>query len=200
MIYSLNGVLTYTDLTTAVIDCGGVGFKCAVTVNTQKKLPKIGEKVFLYTCLNVREDAMDLFGFYDPEEMTCFKMLISVNGVYPKAALSVLSELTAGRLAAAIAAGDSKALTKAQGVGAKIAQRIVLELKDKIKNTVSADKEAVSDAAVPNDASAVSEAVAALVSLGYSQSEAASAVSGLDSSLSVEDLIMQALRFLARQV
>ena len=202
MIYSVNGTLIFTDLNTAIIDCGGVGFKCITTLSTLKRLPKTGSKIMLYTYLSVREDAMDLYGFYDTEELECFKMLISVNGVGPKAAISILSELSPGKLALAIASGDSKALTKAQGIGAKIGQRITLELKDKMKAVVSSSQSdgIAAVEAVSSDGSSAAEAVSALVSLGYSQSEAALAVSKLDVAQPVEDIIMQALRSLARQV
>ena len=202
MIYSVKGTLIFTDLNTAVVECGGVGFKCVTSLSTLKRLPKTGSEVMLYTYLNVREDAMDLFGFYDIEELECFKMLVSVNGVGPKAAVSILSELTPGKLALAVASGDSKALTKAQGIGAKIGQRITLELKDKMKTILpSSQSEGIAAVeAVSSDGSSASEAVSALVSLGYSQSEAALAVSKLDMTQPVEEIIMQALRSLARQV
>ena len=202
MIYSVKGTLIFTDLNTAVVECWGVGFKCVTSLSTLKRLPKTGSEVMLYTYLNVREDAMDLFGFYDIEELECFKMLVSVNGVGPKAAVSILSELTPGKLALAVASGDSKALTKAQGIGAKIGQRITLELKDKMKTILpSSQSEGIAAVeAVSSDGSSATEAVSALVSLGYSQSEAALAVSKLDMSQPVEEIIMQALRSLARQV
>lgn len=202
MIYSVKGILICTDLNSAVIECSGVGFKCVTSLNTLKRLPKTGAEVMLYTYLSVREDALDLFGFYDTEELECFKLLISVNGVGPKAAVSILSELTPGKLALAIASGDSKALTKAQGVGAKIGQRITLELKDKMKAMVPTEQAdgIAAVAAVSSDTVSAAEAVSALVSLGYTQSEATLAVSKLDVSQSVEDIIMQALRALARQV
>lgn len=203
MIYSVRGELLYTDATTAVVECGGVGFKCITSLNTLKRIPSVGSEVFLYTYMSVREDAMDLFGFVDKEELECFKMLISVNGVGPKAAVSILSELTPGKLALAIASGDSKALTKAQGVGPKLAQRIALELKDKLKNVVPSaggQTDSIIAAASPETGGVAAEAVSALVSLGYTQSEAALAVSKLDLSLTVEEIIMQALRSLARQV
>lgn len=203
MIYSVRGELLCTDVNTAVVECGGVGFKCITSLNTLKQLPQAGSEVLLYTHMSVREDAMDLFGFADKEELECFKMLITVNGVGPKAAVSVLSELTPGKLALAIASGDSKALTKAQGIGAKIGQRITLELKDKLKNVVSSvqnQTESIIAAASPETGGVAAEAVSALVSLGYTQSEASLAVSKTDLSLTVEEIIMQALRSLARQV
>ena len=133
MIDSLHGTLIHTEPGVAVVECGGVGFKCMVSQNTQRTLPPNGEKVKIFTLLNVREDALDLFGFASRNECGCFKMLTSVTGVGPKAALSILSELSPEQVAMAAASGDSKALTRASGVGPKLAQRIVLELRDKVK-------------------------------------------------------------------
>ena len=131
MIYSVNGVVDAIEPNLAVIDCGGVGYACRTTSNTLAML-KTGEKAKLYTFLSVREDAAELFGFYDFSELNCFKMLISVSGVGPKAALSILSGMTPQAFALCVAAGDSKLLTSAPGIGKKIAERIVLELKDKV--------------------------------------------------------------------
>ena len=130
MIYSLDGTLTYFDQNFAVVSCGGVGFKCFTTLTTLQSLPGVGKPVQLFTYLSVREDALDLYGFATTAELDCFKLLISVNGVGPKAALAILSELSADRLAVCIAGGDAKSLTRAPGIGKKIAERIVLELKD----------------------------------------------------------------------
>ena len=192
MIYSVTGTLIHMDATTAVVECGGVGFKCLTTLNTLKQLGPAGGKVTLYTYLNVREDALDLFGFFGETELACFKMLISVSGVGPKAALSILSELSPEKLALCIATGDSKSITRAQGV--------VLELKDKLAKGLpeqfsSPELEA---AGAANAAGPAAEAVSALVMLGYAQSEASVAVGKLDSSLPVEELIKRALKVLAR--
>lgn len=194
MIYSLNGKLTYTDPTTAVIECGGVGYGCRVTYNTLRELPEIGSNAFLYTYMNVREDAVDLFGFYTKEELESFKLLTSVNGVGPKVAISILSELSSNALAVAVSSGDTKTITLAQGVGPKMAQRIVLELKDKIGGDLSA----VEDTSVGSFANSEikTEAVSALVTLGYSQSEAQSAVSKCDLSKTTEQIIKDALKYL----
>lgn len=195
MIYSLNGIVSHVEPGFAVIECGGVGFKCQTTANTLKKLPKLGETAQLYTYLNVREDALDLFGFADSSELACFKMLISVSGVGPKAALSILSEITPEKFALYVASGDSKSLTKAQGVGNKIAQRIVLELKDK----VSSEQASLGFANTPVSASGnAEEAVNALMVLGYSRSEASLAAAKADASLPVEEIIRQSLRLLAK--
>ena len=197
MIYSLNGLLTHIEAGIAVIECGGVGFKCFTTANTIKRLPKIGEKVMLYTHLNVREDALDLFGFYDGKELSCFKLLVSVNGVGPKAALSILSEATPERFALYVASGDSKSLTRAQGIGVKLAQRIVLELRDKVS---SGQELGFGDEniGVSSASGSSEEAVNALEVLGYSRSEASVAVGRCDGSMSVEDIIRQALKTIVR--
>ncbi|HEX2937376.1 MAG TPA: Holliday junction branch migration protein RuvA [Ruminiclostridium sp.] len=197
MIYSVSGILTHVEPGFAVIECGGVGFKCLTTSNTIGKLPKTGEKTRLYTYLNVREDALDLFGFADDRELQCFKMLITVSGVGPKAALSVLSEMTPEKFALYVASSDSKALQRAQGIGVKTAQRIVLELKDKVSGEQAAlgfKQEELPVSASGN----IEEAISALMVLGYSRSEAASAAAKSDSSLSVEEIIKQSLRLLAK--
>ena len=177
MIYNVKGILTYIDAQFVVVECGGVGFKCFTTLNTSKSVGKIGSEVNLYTHLSVREDAMDLFGFSTVSELDAFKMLITVSGVGPKAAVSVLSELTPDRLALAIASGDTKSIVKANGIGKKTAERIVLELKDKMANVASGElSSAVASAGSIVEESASAEAVAALVALGFSQSDAAVAV------------------------
>lgn len=202
MIYSITGILIHTDVSIAVVECGGVGFKCFTTMNTLRQIGKTGEKVTLFTHLHVREDAMDLFGFYDQVELDCFKLLTSVSGVGPKAALSILSELTPDKLSLCIASGDSKSLTKAQGIGKKIAERIVLELKDKITASVSRGDgdSAVLAAAAAAEQGDSAEAVSALVALGFAQSDAAVVVGKLEQNLSVEEMIRQGLKILSRQV
>ena len=199
MFYSLTGNIIYSDLNSVAVECSGVGFKCFTTMNTLRKIGGNGDKVTLYTHLNVREDALDLFGFADTYELDFFKLLISVSGVGPKAALAILSELDPDKLALCIASGDSKAITKAQGVGPKLAQRVVLELKDKVKGITHKDNGGYDLAAAEaaTSSAAGSEAVSALMVLGYTQSEAATAVGKLDQSLSVEEMIKQALKSLA---
>lgn len=192
----------YLDTQSVALETVGVAFKCSTTLTTLKKIGEKGSVATLYTYLNVREDALDLFGFYTEQEMECFKLLISVSGVGPKAALSILSELSPEKLALSLATGDSKAITKAQGVGPKLAQRIVLELKDKLAKGLempAATPEIEAAGLAASDGNAA-EAVSALTMLGYSQSEAAMAVSKLDGTLPVEDLIRQALKTLSRQV
>ena len=133
MLYRLRGSLIHTEPSFAVIECAGVGYKCYTTMNTQRSLPAIGKEAVLYTHMNVREDAVDLFGFSSLAELNCFKLLTSVSGVGPKVGLAILSVLSPEQVAVAVAAGDFKTLTMAQGVGNKLAQRVILELKDKLK-------------------------------------------------------------------
>lgn len=200
MIASLRGKFLYSDQTSVVIECAGVGYKCFVTKNTLYNLPPAGDEMFLYTHLAVREDAMDLYGFADLEELNAFKLITSVNGVGAKIGIAILSEFTASQLILAIAGNDAKTLTAASGVGIKLAQRIVLELKDKVGNAVvgeSMNVAAVSKA-VANTSTA--EAMEALVALGYSKSDASLAVGRLDGSLSTDELIKQALKALARRL
>lgn len=196
MIYSVKGEVVHTEANLAVIECGGVGYACRTTFTTLSKLKGIGSQAKLYTYLNVSQDDVSLFGFYDQQELKCFRMLLTVSGVGPKAALSVLSDIPPEKFALTVATGDYKAITMAKGIGAKTAQRIVLELKDKIakeqlSGVSSVDFSAVSEAV---SGGATGEAIAALVVLGYSQAEAATVISGLDSSLSTEELIKQALK------
>ncbi len=199
MIASLRGKLIFSDTSSVVLECGGVGFRCVVTRTTLNRLPRIGEELFLYTHFAVREDSMDLYGFSELEELQAFKLITSVNGVGPKIGIAILSEFSADRLTLYIASGDAKALTSASGVGIKLAQRIVLELKDKMGDlgvAASADVAAVGNAVA---SSSSAEAVEALVSLGYSKSEASLAVGKLDSTLPADELIKQALKSLARR-
>ncbi|SDM68656.1 Holliday junction branch migration protein RuvA [Acetanaerobacterium elongatum] len=199
MLYSVRGKLIHKEPYLAVVECGGVGFKCITTTNTLAKLGETGSEVTLYTYLHVREDVLDLFGFAEMGELNCFKMLLSVSGVGPKVALAILSDLTPERFALCVAANDTKTITKAQGVGAKLAQRIVLELKDKLKTadmptTLSGEAFSGVSAAIGGNAG---EAVSALVVLGYSQADAAKAVSGLSPELPSAELIRQALKYLS---
>ena len=195
MIYSVSGTLVHLEPGVAVVECGGVGFKCLTSMNTQRKLPNIGGQVKLYTKLNVREDAMDLFGFATLAELSCFTMLTGVSGVGPRVGLAILSELVPEQVALAVASGDSKALTRASGVGAKLAQRIALELKDKVKKmgVVTEGGAPVSPAGVMSAAGNAANAVSALAVLGYTPSEAASVVAKFDSSLPTEELIRLSL-------
>ena len=196
MFYYVKGLVAHRAPFLAVIVCGGVGYACRTTNNTLACLEK-GKEAKLYTHLNVREDAMELYGFATESELNCFQMLLSVSGVGPKAALSILSAATPERLAMSIITGDEKALTVAQGIGKKIAQRIILELKDKLaKGQLSSGGESYGGTGVtviPENKS--SEAAAALAVLGYSQSEIGLALKGIDlESLKLEDIIKQALK------
>ncbi len=167
-------------------------------MNTAKTIGSIGSSVNLFTYLSVKEDALDLYGFATEDELNCFKLLISVSGVGPKAAVSVLLELSPSKLAIAVAAGDVKSITKANGVGKKIAERIVLELKDKLVNSVGGEISAdIGSAASIVEESSSAEAVEALVALGFSQSDAAVAVGSMDKSLSVDEMIRLGLKQLA---
>ena len=198
MIYSLNGKLIYADHQFAVIECGGVGYKFLASTKTLSALPQKGKQAFVYTYMNVKEDAVDLFGFADTNELELFKLITSVNGVGPKIGIAILSDFTVDQLSLAIASGDAKTLTKASGVGLKIAQRIVLELKDKLASglTVQSDSGSATAADIA-DGSSPKDAIAALVQFGYSHSEAAATVSKCDLSKSTEDIIKQALRLLS---
>ena len=197
MFYYLSGTVAHIEPYLAVIDCGGVGFACRTTSYTLSALKK-GDKGKLFTYLNVREDAMELYGFATQEELNLFQHLISVSGVGPKAALSILSASTPANLALSIITGDEKALTCAQGIGKKIAQRVILELKDKLAKgqTISAKGEAYGGkgiTVIPENK--LSEASAALAVLGYSQGEINLALKGIDlDSLALEEIIKQALK------
>lgn len=198
MYYSLTGTLIHTEPYLAVVECGGVGYKCMTTLTTLSCLPPQGETVTLYTHLNVREGALDLFGFYSMNEQNAFRTLIGVSGVGPKSALAILSDLTPDRLALCIAAKDAKTLTRAPGVGTKLAQRIILELKDKL--TPEDLEGGIGDVAAQlgNDTSNMSEAVAALCALGYNQSQAVTALAGLDANTPVDEMIKHGLKIIAR--
>lgn len=199
MIYSVRGKLIHAEPGFAVIECGGVGYRCFVSLSTLQRLPPLGGEASLFTCLIPREESLDLFGFADQAEQQCFKMLTSVSGVGPKVAMSILSDLTPDRFALAVASGDAKTLTKSQGVGMKLAQRITLELKDKISGIQPKISDSVPLSAVSSadDRTSRGEAVSALTVLGYSQSEAALAVASCDPSLTVEEIIKAALKSLA---
>lgn len=198
MIYNISGTLTYVGDQFLVVECSGIGFKCFSSLSTLKSVGRTGEKINLFTYLSVKEDALDLFGFATEEELSFFKLLITVSGVGPKAAVAVLSELEPSRLALAIASGDVKSITRANGVGKKTAERIVLELKDKVANVASSnDMQSVASAAAVVEESAAGEAVAALVALGFNKSDAAVVVGAMDKSLSADEMIRLGLRQLS---
>lgn len=198
MFYSLTGKLIMLSRERAVISCGGVGFNCRITETTYRELAGGQGEVTLFTHLNVREDALDLFGFYNREELELFKLLTAISGIGPKAGVSILSSLSPQKLTLAVMSGDYKAISSAQGVGAKTAQRVVMELKDKLGR---------SDIDLPNDIKGVgaisasenaADAVVALEALGFQRSEASLAVGRLDSGLDTETLIKQALKLLSK--
>jgi len=197
MFYYLSGMIAHIEPYLVVVDCGGVGYACKTTSYTLANLKK-GEKGKVFTHLNVREDAMELYGFGTQEELNLFQQLISVTGVGPKAALSILSTSTPANLALSIITGDEKALTCAPGIGKKIAQRVILELKDKLAKgqTINAAGESYGGTGVtiiPENKG--SEAAAALAVLGYSQAEINIALKGIDmSNLTLEQIIKQALK------
>ena len=191
----INGILTYKNYPVVVLEAGGVGYKISTTTNTIGKLPELGETVTLYTYLNVKEDIMELYGFYTREELSVFELLISVSGVGPKVGATILSSVNPQSFVVAVATGDAKAITKAQGVGPKLAARIILELKDKINKDGGVEiPESVSQgqSLEVND-----EAVEALMVLGYSPSEAKKAVAGLTGT--VEEIIGIALKNLMKR-
>lgn len=197
MIYSLTGEIVEVEANGFAIQCGGIAFYCFSTMTTLTQIGMRGREATVFTYLNVREDAMELYGFSSRNELGCFKQLITVSGVGPKAALAILSALTPDKLALSIASGDVKAITKAQGVGTKIAQRVVLELKNKFSADLTAEQsETVNMVETATQSGNSGEAIEALIQLGYSRSEAAVAVGKLDQSQSVEELIRQALKAL----
>ena len=195
MFYSITGTICYVDSVSVALDCNGVAFRCFTSLNTLKQIGEKGAKATLYTYLSV-------YGFSTEQELECFKALISVSGVGPKAGIAILSELTPEKLVICIASGDNKAITRAQGVGPKIAQRIVLELKDKLAKGLDLSVNTIDVSAVNSASSSgnQAEAVSALTMLGYTQSEASVAVAKIDENLSVEEIIKQALKILSRQV
>ena len=200
MFYYLNGTVTLLDANLAVVDCGGVGYACYTSNYTLARL-QLGKPAKLFTYCNIKEDAFDVFGFSTREELDCFKRLLGVTGVGTKAALAILSVISPDQLTLAVMTQDDKTITMAQGVGKKLAQRIILELKDQLgASQLELNTAELAGAGVPVRGSKSAEATAALVGLGYSQTEAAAALKGLDvEKLSIEDIIRQALRAAARQ-
>ena len=197
MFYYLNGTVAEIAAGLAVIDCGGVGYACATTNYTLSQLKK-GERARLYTYLHVREDIFELYGFASQQELNSFKMLIGVSGVGPKAALAILAATTPQNLALSIVTEDEKALTAAQGIGKKIAQRIILELKDKLakeQSSFTVQGGGSGAAPMPLGGSKSGEAAAALAVLGYGSQEISTALKGIDlDALPLEEIIRQALK------
>lgn len=193
MIYSLRGNLTVMEQGFSVVECAGVGYKCHTSLNTQKSL-KLNSEVTLFTYMSVREDACELFGFATKSELQCFKLLIGVSGVGPKVGIALLSDLSPEQITLAISAGDVKSLTRAQGVGPKLASRIILELKDKLKGFATSDNGVELKGSVIADTGNISKAVGALSVLGFSAADVTPVLSKLDPNLSVEQLIGETLK------
>ena len=197
MLYSVRGNVIHMEQGFVVIECAGVGYRCQTTLNTMKNI-KNGTEATLYTYLNVREDAVELYGFYSTQELSCFKTLTSVSGVGPKMALSLLSELSPEQIAMCVSASDVKSLTRAQGVGPKLAQRIILELKDKLSVFPQSDMTVENKGSVIADTGKIPQAVAALAVLGYSAADVTPVLSRLDQSLTVTELISETLKRMGR--
>lgn len=202
MFYYISGAIAALEHNFAVIDASGVGYKMTVSYNTYATLSATASQTAkLYSYMAIREDEVELFGFYSPEELSAFKMLITVSGVGPKAAISILSQLTPSKLAVAVCTEDKKSISQANGIGPKTAARIILELKDKLKNDF-VEEEATSvsmTSAVSGSSSKLSDAQDALMVLGYSRSEALGALKGIDTeSVSLDDIIKSALKKLMR--
>lgn len=200
MFYYLEGKVTEIDTQLAVIDCGGVGFACHTTNSTLAQL-HIGENAKLFTFCNIKEDSFDIFGFAQKGEKHCFELLLGVNGVGPKAALSILSVCPPESLAMSILAEDEKTITMAQGVGKKLAQRIILELKDKMGGDMKGQTAASSFAGgfVPGGSSKSSDATAALTVLGYSRAEISAAMRSIDiEEYTVEEIVRMALKLMVK--
>ena len=198
MIHSIEGKVAILEPNFIVIENNGIGYAVKTSMNTVSRMPQVGNTAKLFTYLHVKEDLLDLYGFATPEELRSFKMLIGISGVGPKAATSILSDLTPEKFALCVATGDSKSLTKAQGIGLKTAQRIVLELKDKIsKEQVASGVIGESVLNITVNFGNASEAISALVVLGYAQSDATQIITKLDSEMSIENMIKEGLKGLA---
>ena len=200
MIYCLTGKIVKKSMNAVVLSCGGVGYYAQCPASVAGALPGVGKEATIYTVMSITENDVSLYGFATEQQQACFEMLTALSGVGPKVGLAILSVMEPDRVALAISAGDHKAFKAASGVGPKLAQRIVLELKDKVaKGFVDGiSLEDVAGASADTQASqGSSQAIAALVSLGYSQSEAALAVSKIDAALPVEEIIKLALRSMA---
>ena len=192
MFYYLKGILTYTEVGVAVIECAGVGYKCNVSNETLAKLHTTGTEVKLYTYMSIREDAIDLFGFFTLEELGAFKQLITVSGIGPKGALSVISTLGTQGFAKAVATNNAKLIASAPGIGKKTAERIIVDLKDKLSvNNGQDDLDTL--ISLPTDKGSIyADALEALLVLGYQKRDAAKALEGCTGN-TVEELMRQAL-------
>jgi Holliday junction DNA helicase RuvA len=193
MFYNIHGTLEHKESGFAVVDCGGIGFKLTIGAMTLGRLPDTGTKVKLYTYLSVREDALELFGFISQDELSAFKNLISVSGVGPKAAMGILSAMTPEKFAMAVITEDTRALSRAPGVGAKTAARIVLELRDKLAKEFDSAGTAKTEEIQTAVKGHLSEARDALVVLGYTRTEADAALRSIDPAEELEAIIKKAL-------
>lgn len=196
MIYSLTGVIAEKTPSEVVIQCGGVGYLVSMPLSAAGAIPPVGSEGTIYTHFHVTEKEVSLFGFADRESREMFRLLTTVSGVGPKAGLSILSALSPDKIVLAVSAGDHKAFTVASGVGPKLGQRLVLELKDKVKGHISSGGLSMDDisTAASAESGAASQAIAALVSLGYTQSEAAASVTKIDPGMPVAEIIRLALQ------
>jgi Holliday junction DNA helicase RuvA len=211
MFYYLNGKLTILRPDLAVIDCSGVGYQLLISATTHARLCAKhtllpdgkcdGKEQMLFTHFSVKEDSQELFGFYDEEERDIFRLLITVSGIGPKGALAILSALSPSEIAIACAADDAKAISKANGIGPKTAQKVIIELKDKIAKTITStsygDSVDVETGEVLTGASVVNDAISALVVLGYTKNDAAKAVKAAGNG-TVEELIRKSLALLMK--
>ena len=206
MFYYISGILAYANPTTAVIDAGGVGYKLTISENTYNSLPPRhtveSPSAKLFTYMAVREDGIELFGFANEAELSSFKMLLSVSGVGPKAAISILSLLSPEKFALAVCTDDRKTIAKANGIGPKTAARIILELKDKLMKVTDIGEAAnasIESVSVPTNAGKLAEAQDALLVLGYSRSEALNVLKTIDTqTLGLEEIIKRALKLLMK--
>lgn len=203
MFYHVSGELVVCESYFSVIDCGGVGYKLSTSLNTADSLAgKLGERVKLYTHLAVREDAMELFGFYTVEELDIFRLLLTVSGVGPKAAISILSILTPEKFSLAVCTEDTRAIAKASGVGSKTAARVVLELKDKVTSVaapVRTEAAAPAKRALPRSSQKLNDATDALTVLGFNKNQILDALSGMDiTDMPLDKIIKNALKHLGR--
>lgn len=205
MFYYINGKLALLDPTAAVIDAGGVGYKMTISYNTYAFLSReqqagIAAFVRLYSYMAVREDGVELFGFFSEEELNAFKLLITVSGVGPKAAISILSQLTPSKLSIAICNEDKKSISQANGIGPKTAARIILELKDKLKSQVDdADTDIAPQVEISSQSNKLGDAQDALTVLGYSRNESLSVLKSIDTqNMELNEIIKLALKKLMR--
>lgn len=197
MIYSVNGEVTHLEQNIIVVECGGIGFECRSTASAVSRAG-IGEKIKLYTYMNVREDAMELYGFVDESELNCFKMLICVSGVGCKVAVDILSSLSPQEFALAVVNEDAKTITRVKGIGNKMAQRIILELKDRLKKNNSFETSDIPRINLGSAAgNAFSEALTALMVLGFTNAQAQKALEGLSAELTVQELVKEGLKRLS---